>query len=177
MIRRAAQRHEMTSETGEAKAQFDEVLLLECNLDDMTGEALGFALERILAAGALDAWFTPVYMKKNRPGVLLSVLCRPEDGERLRSLLLHQTTTLGVRWSSSRRQIAERRIDQVRTPWGLVRRKLKLLDGQVVSIKPEYEDCAKLAREHGVPLQSVVEAAREAEGEEGDRRASCSKPS
>ena len=141
------------------------MLLLECNLDDMTGEALGFAIERILSAGALDAWFTPIYMKKNRPGVLLSVLCQPDDGEGLRALVLRETTTLGVRWSSSRRQIAERQTDQVRTRWGVVRRKLKILAGRVVSIKPEYEDCARLAREHQVPLESVVEAARGAEGE------------
>jgi len=148
-------------------AQFDQVLLLECNLDDMTGEELGFAIERVLSAGALDAWFTPIYMKKSRPGVLLSALCRPEDGPRLRDLLLQETTTLGVRWSSLRRQIAGRQIDQVHTRWGLVRRKLKLLDGRVVSVKPEYEDCARLAREHGVPLQSIAEAARTARGGEG----------
>ena len=156
------------SDLGRPEAQFDEVLLLECNLDDMTGEALGFAIERILSAGALDAWFAPIYMKKNRPGVLLSVLCRPDDGERLRALVLRETTTLGVRWSSSRRQIAERQTDQVHTPWGVVSRKLKILAGRVVSIKPEYEDCARLARQHQVPLERIVEAARVAEGGEAD---------
>jgi len=152
-------------ETG-PEAHFDEVLLLECNLDDMTGEALGFAMQQILAAGALDAWFVPIYMKKNRPGVLLSVLCRPDDGAGLRALILRETTTLGVRWSWHRRQIAERKIDQVSTRWGVVRRKLKILDGRVVSVKPEYEDCARLARERGVPLEIVVEAARVAIGGE-----------
>lgn len=142
------------------QGQFDEVLLLECNLDDMTGEALGFAIEEILAAGALDAWFTPIYMKKNRPGVLLSVLCRPDDGSRLRALLLRETTTLGVRWTPWRREIAERKTDRVQTQWGVVRRKLKILAGRVVSVKPEYEDCARLARQHKVPLERVVEAAR-----------------
>ena len=141
----------------------DEVLLLECNLDDMTGEALGYALERVLAAGALDAWFTPIYMKKNRPASMLSVLCRPEDGPALRETLLRETSTLGVRWQPMRRLIAQRRSDQVRTPWGMVRRKLKILDGQVVSVKPEYEDCAQLAREHQVPFERVFEAARAAE--------------
>ena len=140
----------------------DEVLLLECNLDDMTGEALGFALERVLAAGALDAWFTPIYMKKNRPATLLSVLCRPQDGPQLRELLLRETTTLGVRWQPMRRRIAQRQTDQVRISWGLVRRKLKVLDGRVVSVKPEYDDCARLAREHRVPLEQVLEAARSA---------------
>jgi len=146
------------------QGQFDEVLLLECNLDDMTGEALGFAIEEILAAGALDAWFTPIYMKKNRPGVLLSVLCRPDDGSRLRALLLRETTTLGVRWTPWRREVAERKTDRVHTQWGVVRRKLKILAGRVVSVKPEYEDCARLARQHQVPLEIVVEAARVAVG-------------
>jgi uncharacterized protein (DUF111 family) len=138
----------------------DMVILVECNLDDMTGEALGYALERLLAAGALDAWFTPVYMKKNRPGVVLSVLCRPAERAMFCDLLLRETSTLGVRWRPYRRQIAERRTDQVVTPWGPVRRKLKILAGQVVGIKPEYEDCARLARDHQIPLETVFEAAR-----------------
>lgn len=138
----------------------EEVLLLECNLDDMTAEALSYALERLLAAGALDAWFTPVTMKKSRPGILLSVLCRPEDGPTLREVLLRETTTLGVRWQRLQREVAAREMDQVSTPWGVVRRKLKILDGQVVSIKPEFEDCARLARENQIPLERVIEAAR-----------------
>jgi uncharacterized protein (DUF111 family) len=141
---------------------FDEVLLLECNLDDMTGEELGFVLERVLSEGALDAWFTPVYMKKNRPGTQFSVLCRPGDGSRLRGLLLAETSTLGVRWQPVRRRIAERRAEEVHTPWGTVRCKLKILHGVVVSVKPEYDDCARLAREHHVPLQEVIQAARSA---------------
>jgi pyridinium-3,5-bisthiocarboxylic acid mononucleotide nickel chelatase len=143
--------------------QSGDVLLLECNLDDMTPEALGYALEQALMAGALDAWFTPVTMKKSRPAVVFSVLCRPEDGSALRRLLLHETTSLGVRWRRLQRETAERRGDQVLTPWGPVRRKLKILDGAVVSIKPEYEDCARLAREHSVPLREVMSAAQEAE--------------
>lgn len=137
----------------------DEVLLLECNLDDMTAEALGFVLERLLAVGALDAWFTPITMKKSRPGTLLSVLCKPEDGPMLRELLLRETTTLGVRWQRLQREVAGREVDQVETPWGIVRRKLKVLGGRVVSVKPEFEDCARLAREHQIPLQWVSEAA------------------
>lgn len=128
----------------------------------MTAEALSYAMERLLAAGALDVWFAPIYMKKNRPGTMLSVLCRPEDGPALRLLLLQETTTLGVRWQTLARQIAERQEDQVMTPWGMVRRKSKLVDGRVISIKPEYEDCARLAREYGLPLNQVVEAARQA---------------
>ena len=140
----------------------DDVLLLECNLDDMTGEELGFALERMFDAGALDAWFTPIYMKKNRPGVILSVLCRPEDGGRLRERLLRETTTLGVRWRPMQRQIAERRSISVETPWGTVRCKCKLLGDRLVSIKPEHEDCAEIARSQDLPIMEVTLAARRA---------------
>ncbi len=143
----------------------DEVILIECNLDDMTGEALGYALERLLDAGALDAWFTPIYMKKNRPAVTLSVLCRPQDGPALRRLMLAETTTLGVRWRPIEREIAERRADEAPTPWGAVRRKLKVLAGRVVGVKPEYDDCARLAREHNIPLQQVIEEARKKQAE------------
>lgn len=137
----------------------EQVVQLECNLDDMSGEELGYALERLLEAGALDAWFTPIQMKKNRPAVMLSVLCRPEAAERLREALLVHTSTLGVRWHTMEREIAARDVRQVATPWGRVRCKLKLLGGQVVSVKPEYEDCASLAREHDLPLQLVIKTA------------------
>jgi pyridinium-3,5-bisthiocarboxylic acid mononucleotide nickel chelatase len=140
----------------------DTVVLLECNLDDMTGEALGFTLEQLMAEHALDAWFTPIIMKKGRPATLLSVLCRPEDAARLRQFLLRETTTLGVRWHVCEREIAQRQTDQVETPWGPVRRKIKLLDGEIVRAKPEYEDCARIAREHGIPLQQVIDAAQRA---------------
>jgi len=136
----------------------ERVVQLECNLDDMTGEELGFVLERLLEAGALDAWFTPIYMKKNRPAVLLGVLCRPEQAEALRALLLRETSTLGVRWREMERLAVERRTLSLETPWGLVRCKAKLLGDQVVSIKPEYEDCARLAREYGLTLRQVVDA-------------------
>lgn len=138
---------------------------MECNLDDMTGETLAYALERLLDAGALDAWFTPIVMKKGRPAVVLSVLCRPDDAPTLRQRMLRETTTLGVRWRLMEREIAERSTDRVDTPWGPVRRKLKRLGSHIVSVKPEYEDCARLAREHGVPLQDVIDRARAAPAE------------
>lgn len=149
----------------------DQVVQLECNLDDMTGEELGFVLERVLAAGALDAWFTPISMKKSRPAVLLGVLCRPEEAARLRELLLAETTTLGVRWQVMERQIAARREDVVHTPWGAVRCKIKIVRGVEISVKPEYEDCARLAREQGLTVRQVSEAAERAYRER--REASC----
>jgi len=140
----------------------DEVLLLECNLDDMTGEELGYALERLLEAGALDAWFTPIYMKKNRPAVILSVLCAEDKGAPLRQMLLRETSTLGVRWHRLERDIAPRRTKTVETRWGPVRCKLKILEERVCNAKPEYDDCARLAREHGIPLRQVLLDARQA---------------
>ena len=149
----------MPADAGHESAP-QEVALLECNLDDMTGEALAYALERLLEAGALDAWFTPIIMKKGRPAVTLSVLCRTQDAPMLRCLILRETSTLGVRWRLMQREVAERSTDRVDTPWGPVRRKLKHVGGQVVSVKPEYEDCARLAREFDVPLQDVIDHAR-----------------
>lgn len=139
-------------------ARRERVVQLECNLDDMTGEELGFVLEQLLEAGALDAWFTPIYMKKNRPAVLLGVLCRPEEAEAFQALLLRATSTLGVRWCEMERLALERRTVHVATPWGQVPCKAKLMGGRVVSIKPEYEACARLAREYGLTLRQVEEA-------------------
>ncbi|MGQ9599147.1 MAG: nickel pincer cofactor biosynthesis protein LarC [Anaerolineae bacterium] len=140
----------------------DQVVELACNLDDAPGQLLGYALERLLAAGALDVWFTPIQMKKNRPAVQLSVLARPEDAEGLARLLLTETPTLGVRWHLWSRIKAGREVREVTTPWGRVRVKIKLWQGKTEAIAPEYDDCARLAAGHGVPLHEVVDAARQA---------------
>jgi hypothetical protein len=139
-----------------------QVVELACNLDNASPEILGYALERLLAAGALDAWFTPIQMKKNRPAVKLSVLARPEDQARLADLLLRETPTLGVRYQELARTTAGRETRSVETPWGRVRVKVKLLAGRPVGAAPEYDDCAHLAAEAGVPLEQVMEAARRA---------------
>jgi len=145
--------------TEDGHAEQDEVVLIECNLDDATGEMLGYALERCLAAGALDVWCTPIQMKKNRPGVKISLLAAPQRLHVLSDLLLRETPTLGVRYSVHRRRKADRRMRSVTTPWGEVLLKDKILDGQVVASSPEYEDCARLARQVGVPLADVYRAA------------------
>ncbi len=134
------------------------VYLLECNLDNATGEILGYAMERLFAAGALDVWFTPVQMKKNRPGVVLSALARPEQVDGLAAVILRETPTLGVRRRPVERVVAERRQGSVETEWGTVRVKEKWLDGRKVATSPEYEDCARIARERGIPLQDVCAA-------------------
>jgi hypothetical protein len=138
----------------------DEVVEMACNLDDATGQALGHAMERLLAEGALDVWFTPIQMKKNRPATMLSLLARPEDSERLASLLLRETPTLGVRQRLLARTKAGREARTANTPWGPVRVKVKLLQGQIVAASPEYDDCVRLAASAGVPLAEVMDAAR-----------------
>jgi uncharacterized protein (DUF111 family) len=140
----------------------DPVIELACNLDDATGEALGYVMERLLAAGALDVWFTPIQMKKNRPATLLSVLSRPEDADDLAALLLQETPTLGVRRQVLFRTKADRQVRSVQTPWGSVRVKVKVLDGQAMAVSPEYDDCARMAAQAGIPLAEVMEAARHA---------------
>jgi len=140
--------------------QCEDVVLLTCNIDDMTGEELGHVLEAMLREGALDAWHTPIVMKKSRPAVVFSVLARPEDAASLRDRLLLHTSTLGVRWQTWQRIVCQRRTVTVSTPWGEVHCKLKLIKGRVVAAKAEYDDCASVAEAHGMPLRQV---AREAE--------------
>ncbi len=137
-----------------------ETSLIEANLDDMTAEALGFAMERLFAAGALDVFFTPIQMKKNRPAVMLSVIS-PLDREReMASMVLRETTTLGVRISRTGRVTAERRVETVDTPLGPIRVKVKSFEGKV-SCSPEYEDCARIARERGLSFLEVMRVAVE----------------
>ena len=151
---------------GEAPVEVgrDEATLLECNLDDATGETLGYAMERLFEAGALDVWFTPVQMKKNRPGVVLSVLARPDRADALAQIVMRETTTLGLRILPLARIVAERRVRGVETPWGSVRVKEKWLAGECIAISPEYEDCARIARVQSIPLHQVFDAVRKAGG-------------
>lgn len=150
-----------------AQTEMDQVVLIECNLDDITGEALGYTMERLFAAGALDVWFTPIYMKKNRPATMLSVLAPAGEAETLSLILLRETPTLGLRMTPPlHRWKAGRRIRQVQTPWGAVRVKEKYLGDERIAAAPEYEDCARIARERGVPLSEVYTLVQKAIGEE-----------
>ncbi len=137
----------------------DRVVEIQTNLDDASPEELGFAMERLLEAGALDVAFSPLQMKKNRPGVLVRVLSRPADGQRLARLVLEHTSALGVRLQTIERLIARREERVAATPWGAVRVKVKLL-GDAEIVAPEYEDCARVARAAQVPLRDVYAAAR-----------------
>lgn len=133
---------------------------LETNIDDMNPELYGPVQEALFAAGALDVWITPIQMKKGRPAILLSVLARSELEEDLATLLLRQTTTLGVRVHGVHRHMADRSFTSVETPYGSVGVKLKLLDGLVVGAKPEFEDCYQLAKKAGIPVHTVQEMAQ-----------------
>ncbi len=152
----------LTEEQARPALETDTVTLLECNVDDMSAEIFPYVIERLLERGALDAWTTPVTMKKGRPATVLSVLVNTGDEERFADLLLRETTTLGVRYIPWRRFKADREMRTVHTQWGEVRMKLKLLEGEVADATPEYEDCARLAREHDLPLRAVYEAAANA---------------
>ena len=145
----------------QAEMETDRVTVIETNIDSMTGEALGGLMERLLAAGALDVSYTPLHMKKNRPAVMLTLICRVEDGEALARLLLHESNTLGVRMQQMQRRKAERAQQSIETPFGKMQVKVKLLGGRIISAAPEYEECRRIASEQSLPLEEVYEVARQ----------------
>jgi uncharacterized protein (TIGR00299 family) protein len=147
---------------GQAAFAQREMRLLETNIDDMSPELFGWALERLFAAGAVDAWCTPIQMKKNRPAVMLQALCPPEAEAAVVRALLRETTTLGVRVREVRRVEAERESLTVQTPLGLARVKIKRLPGEPARAAPEYDDCRELALRSGLPLAEVFRIVSEA---------------
>lgn len=144
----------LVDDLSRAEEPNDEVTELKANIDDMTGEALGLALERLLEAGALDVSYAPAAMKKNRPGVLLTCLCRPGDADRLAAEVLRHTSTFGVRRTDCRRYALAASMDAVETPWGTVPRKTGTGYG-ITKSKPEYGVLAEIAAERKVPLAAV----------------------
>jgi hypothetical protein len=141
----------------EIAARADETItVIEANVDDMNPQIYGYFADRAVAAGALEVFATPVQMKKGRLGQLLTVLCAPENTNRLVELIFCETTTIGVRMREDRRRKLEREILPVETPLGTVRMKVARLDGRVLNAAPEYEDCRRIAAEHGVPLKQVL---------------------
>lgn len=140
---------------GETKEKPEGIWELSCNLDDMTGEQLGYAMEVLMEQGALDAFTTPIGMKKSRPGVMLTVLCREADKERMIGLLFKHTTTLGIRESFSNRHTLNRRVETVDTAYGPVRKKVSFGHG-VRRSKFEYEDVARAAKEKNISISEVL---------------------
>jgi uncharacterized protein (TIGR00299 family) protein len=139
-----------------SKTASDTITVLEANLDDLNPQVFGYVMDRLLEEGALDAFGLPVQMKKNRPGTLLTVLCKPEDASKLVQLIFTETTTLGVRRREEMRQTLARRWEKVGTRWGDVRIKIASMNGTVTNYAPEYEDCRRIAAEHHVPLKMVM---------------------
>ena len=138
------------------------VSVIEANIDDSSPQVLGYALDRLMEAGALDVSLSPIQMKKNRPGSLLRVIAKPEDQELLTQVIFAETSTLGLRMYAAERRVEERRVEEVETPWGLVRGKVR---GDVSGhglFAPEYEDCRAIAERTRIPLKEVMAAAIQA---------------
>ena len=144
---------------GESEGEKETVTKLECNLDDMTGEDIGFAMEQLFAAGAHDVYTQPIGMKKNRPGILLSVICQTADADSMAETMMKHTTTLGIRRQDLQRYVLQRKTETVSTEYGDVR--IKHASGMSIEReKPEYEDLAALAREHNVSLKTIRDAVK-----------------
>jgi uncharacterized protein (TIGR00299 family) protein len=139
-------------------AESTSVSVIEANIDDSTPQVLGYAMERLLETGALDVTLTPVFMKKNRPGTIVSVIASPEATEELAAVLFAETTTLGLRIVQAERRVLPRRMAEVETRYG----KIRVKHTQAGNFAPEYEDCRKAALQHSVPLRTVIAAANEA---------------
>ncbi|WP_059173449.1 nickel pincer cofactor biosynthesis protein LarC [Bacillus sp. FJAT-27445] len=146
----------------ETSTQRETIVVLECQVDDMTGEMLGFTMDRLLANGALDVFFTPVTMKKSRPGVLLTVLAKPLDSEKIEGLLLRETSTFGVRKKEWMRSILQRRFQTVETPYGSLKVKIGFSGKEIYKAVPEYEEVRKVAIACGIGFMEVYRAAQTA---------------
>lgn len=140
---------------GETEDRGDMIVELNCNVDDMTGEAIGFAMEALFAAGALEVYTVPIGMKKSRPGTLFSVMCREEDKDKMVRLLFRHTTTIGIREKRYNRYTLDRSVETIRTPYGDIRQKISTGYG-VTRQKYEYEDLAKAARENDLSVSQIL---------------------
>jgi uncharacterized protein (TIGR00299 family) protein len=145
-----------------ADAATEQIVVLECEIDDMTPQIFGLVMDRLHAAGALDVYLSPVQMKKNRPGTLLTILARPEQRQELTALVFRETTTIGIRYHEVRRQRLDRETVNVETPLGTVRFKVARLDGKIVNSTPEFEDCLRIASERNLPVKEVQATATKA---------------
>ncbi|MBI3483739.1 MAG: LarC family nickel insertion protein, partial [Acidobacteria bacterium] len=141
----------------ETAAGWDEtVTVIEANVDDMNPQIYGYFAQKAFEAGALDVFSTPVQMKKNRPGLLVTMVCAPATADTLVELIFRETTTIGVRAYEARRRILARETVSVETPHGVVRMKIARRNGHVLNAAPEYDDCSRIAAERGVPLKQVI---------------------
>jgi pyridinium-3,5-bisthiocarboxylic acid mononucleotide nickel chelatase len=135
------------------------VTVIETNIDDMSPQIYGYFAEKALAAGALDVFSTPVQMKKNRPGLLVTLLSEPANVSRLIDLVFRETTTIGIRTHEVRRKTLDRELIPIATPFGEIRMKISRMNGTVLNASPEYDDCQRIANERHIPLKQVIAAA------------------
>ena len=134
--------------------------MLETNIDDMTGEALSYTMERLLEAKALDVYFTPIIMKKNRPGIILSTICNLEDREKIKEIIFKETSSLGIREEILGRDILDRKVFNVEIYGQKINCKASFYNGKIIKIYPEYEDCKIVALNTGIAFEEIYEEAK-----------------
>ena len=143
----------------DASASSHTIVVIEAEIDDMNPQIFGVVMDTLLAEGALDVFYTPVQMKKNRPGTLLSIIAPPTAREKLTTIVFRETTTIGVRYREMTRECLERENRTVSTPFGDVRFKIARRDGEIMNASPEFDDCVNLAKRHGRPIKDIQAAA------------------
>jgi hypothetical protein len=146
----------------DATAPSHTVVVIEAEIDDMNPQIFGVVMDRLLADGALDVFYTPIQMKKNRPGTLLSVIAVPAAREKLTATIFRETTTIGVRYREMTRECLDRETHTVTTPFGPVRFKVARRDGEVLNASPEFDDCVRLAEASGRSVKEIQAAATKA---------------
>jgi uncharacterized protein (TIGR00299 family) protein len=152
------------ADSAQGPGEGSRVVKIECEIDDMNPQLFGPLMEALTAAGALDVFYTPVQMKKTRPGTLVTVIAPPARRHALTDVLFRESTTIGIRYEEMSRTCLDREWETVETPYGSVRIKVARRDGHELNASPEFEDCARLAAQHGVPVKAVHEAAVKARG-------------
>jgi pyridinium-3,5-bisthiocarboxylic acid mononucleotide nickel chelatase len=146
----------------DSTAPAQSVVVVEAEIDDMNPQIFGLLMDRLLAEGALDVFYTPIQMKKNRPGTLMTLIAAPDARARLTATIFRETTTIGVRYREMMRECLDREIIVVDTPFGAVGFKIARRSGEVLNASPEFDDCARIARERDVPVKDVHAAAMKA---------------
>jgi uncharacterized protein (DUF111 family) len=144
--------------TAEDTREIERLTLIETNIDDASPQILGHVMERAFAVGALDCWFTPIMMKKNRPATMISILCGDREAESLKLLIYNETTSIGLRVRNVDRECLDRNIEKVVTDFGTIDVKVSRMNGSIVNRQAEYESARIAAIRHGIPLKSVIDA-------------------
>ncbi len=144
-------------DVGEIEQNLGKIKVVETNIDDMNPQFYEYIMENLFENGALDVYFTPIQMKKNRPATKISVIVSEDHLFKVKEILLKETTTLGIRIFDTQREIVERKIEEIDTQFGKIKVKIGILDGKVVNVAPEYEECKKIAKENGVPIKNIYQ--------------------